>query len=68
MILAFVAVSATSFVVGKEYGARLQKEAVTIALAAFTKARVILANVIAKARAEAQAEVIRLEDVAKKYL
>lgn len=68
MILAFVAVSATSFIVGKQYGARLEKEAVTVALAAFTRAKSLLYSVITRAQVEARLEVERLEQVAKRYL
>ena len=61
-------VLAVTFVAGKQYGARVEKEAVAVALAAFTKAKSVLAGVITKARAEAQAEAERLEALAKKYL
>jgi hypothetical protein len=67
-ILIYAAVAVALFVAGKRYGARVEKEAVAVALAAFTKAKTLLANVIVKARAEAQAEAERLEVLAKKYL
>lgn len=62
-----IGVAVVSFVAGK-YGARVEKEAVALALAGFTKAKIVLAGVIVKARAEAQAEAERLEALAKKYL
>ncbi len=67
-ILIYTAVAVALFVAGKRYGARVEKTAVAVALAAFTKARTVLAGVITKARAEAQAEAERLEALAKKYL
>jgi len=56
------------FMLGKTYGARVEKEAVTVALAVFTKAKTLLTSVIVKAQAEAAAEVARLEALAAKYL
>ncbi len=66
--LIYAAVAVALFVAGKQYGARVEKEAVAVALATFTKAKSVLAGVITKARAEAQAEAERLEALAKKYL
>lgn len=67
-ILIYGVAAVALFVAGKRYGAGIEKEAVAVALAAFTKAKTVLANVIVKARAEAQAEAERLEALAKKYL
>jgi hypothetical protein len=64
----YAIVAVVAFGLGKVYGARVQKEAVTVALAAFVRAKAFLAGVIAKAQAEAKAEVARLEAVAQKYL
>ena len=66
MITALAVVA--SFVLGTRYGARVEKEAVTVALSAFTKAKAILGNVIVKSKAVAAAELARLEAVEKKYL
>jgi gamma-glutamylcysteine synthetase len=56
------------FYAGKRYGARAEKAAVSVALAAFTEARSALRALVSRAQAEAKAEVERLESLSKKYL
>jgi hypothetical protein len=63
-----IAAVVVAFVLGTAYGARVEKQAVAVSLAAFTKAKTALTNVIVKARAKAQAEAERLEALAKKYI
>ena len=68
MIFASVVIGVALFVAGKQYGARIEKGAVAVALAVFTKAKAALSSVIVRAQADAQSEVARLEALAKKYL
>lgn len=68
MIFLYLAALVVAFIVGKQYGARVEKKAVAVALLALTEAKALFARVVTKARADAQAEVARLEDIAKKYL
>lgn len=67
-ILIYVAAGVVLFIAGKQYGASVEKSAVAVALAAFTKAKTALTNVLTKAQADAKAEAERLEALAKKYL
>lgn len=68
MIFLILVIAVAAFVIGQKYGSRVEKEAVAVALAAFTKAKTLLSAAIVKAQADARAEVARLEDLAKKYL
>lgn len=68
MILGFIAVAVVSFIAGQKFGARVEKRAVDIALAVFTKAKAALDKGIARAQADVKAEAERLEALAKKYL
>jgi hypothetical protein len=63
-----VSALATAFLLGKSYGAAVEKEAVAVSVAAFAKAKTILAGVIKRAQANAKAEAERLEELAAKYL
>ena len=67
MILTSV-LTVTAFAVGTKYGARIEKQTVAVALAAFTKAKAALSRVIFTAQADAKAEALRLEELVKKYL
>jgi len=63
-----VAVLAVTFAAGKRYGATVEKEAASVALAAFSKAKTALVSVVTKAQADVKAEAERLETLAKKYI
>jgi hypothetical protein len=67
-ILIYGVAAVALFVAGKRYGAGVEKEAVAVALAAFTKAKTVLVGVVTRAQADAKAEVERLEALAKRYL
>jgi hypothetical protein len=66
--LIYGVVAVAVFLAGQRYGVCVEKSAITVTAAAFTKAKALLASAITKAQAEAKAEVERVEALAKKYL
>jgi hypothetical protein len=66
--LLYLGIAVVAFILGKRYGATVEKEAVAVSIAVFSKAKSALAGVIRRAQAEAKAEAERLESLAAKYL
>jgi hypothetical protein len=66
--LLYLGIAVVAFILGKRYGATVEKEAVAVAISVFSKAKAALGRVIVSAQLEAKQEVERLESLAAKYL
>jgi hypothetical protein len=66
--LFYTAGIAVAFYLGKRYGATVEKEAVTVSLAAFTRAKAALVRFVQYEHVRVTERLSQLEDLKAKYL